>query len=164
MSVQIVRSVHFAAAPSSDLMVSGCRDKAVRVFSSSLQTMDPLVQFTGLRDPVHSVKFFNDDKELLVAYSDAPGLSVLDVRTGTAPETFFSSFCFIPDHCVRPHSDSFPPPVCCAKAVSKKVPCTFFCVKKGTRRYTLVAIAELSILAVEIASGLLRVPECEHVY
>lgn len=78
-----MRSVHFAASPASDLMASGCRDKQVRVFSSSLQTMDPLVQFAPLRDSVHNVRFFNDDKELLVAYSDAPGLSVLDCRTGT---------------------------------------------------------------------------------
>ena len=93
--VQIVRSVHFAASPTSDLMASGCRDKSVRVFSSSLQTMDPLVQFPALRDCVHSVKFFNEDKEILVAYSDAPGLSVLDVRTGAYSEHLISvGMCF----------------------------------------------------------------------
>jgi WD40 repeat protein len=93
--MQIVRSVHFAASPASDLMASGCRDKKVRVFTTSLQTMDPLVQFSALRDSVHSVRFFNDDKEILVAYSDTPGLSVLDVRTGATRPTCDDSYTFV---------------------------------------------------------------------
>eukprot|EP00892_Ulva_mutabilis_P007926 jgi/Ulvmu1/5505/UM023_0041.1 len=77
---QIVRSVHFSTA--SDLLATGCRDKTARIFSVTVPSADPLISFTGLRDCVHSVKFINDDRELLVAYSDAPGLSVLDVRSG----------------------------------------------------------------------------------
>jgi WD40 repeat protein len=77
-------------------MASGCRDKKVRVFTTSLQTMDPIVQFSTLRDSVHSVRFFNDDKEILVAYSDTPGLSVLDVRTGTWRNPFYSASFALP--------------------------------------------------------------------
>jgi WD40 repeat protein len=75
-----VRSVHFSTG--SDLLVTGCRDRTARVFSVAVKADDPIVAFSGLRDAVHAAKFFNDDKELLVAYSDAPGLGVLDVRTG----------------------------------------------------------------------------------
>lgn len=77
---QIVRSVHFSAA--SDLLATGCRDKTARIFSVTVPSSEPLISFSGLRDSVHSVKFTNDDRELLVAYSDAPGLGVLDVRSG----------------------------------------------------------------------------------
>lgn len=72
--------MHFSAA--SDLLATGCRDKTARVFSVTVPSAEPLISFAGLRDCVHSVKFANDDRELLVAYSDAPGLSVLDVRSG----------------------------------------------------------------------------------
>lgn len=76
----IVRSVHFSAA--SDLLATGCRDKTARIFSVTVPSSDPLISFTGLRDSIQSVKFANDDRELLVAYSDAPGLGILDVRSG----------------------------------------------------------------------------------
>lgn len=77
---QIVRSVDFSDA--SDLLATGCRDKTARIFSVTVPSDEPLISFKGLRDSIHSVKFANNDREVLVAYSDAPGLGVLDVRSG----------------------------------------------------------------------------------
>lgn len=77
----LVRSVHFAESRSR--LATGCRDRVVRVLDVNAPYAE-LMKIDNLKDSIRSVKWLNNDSNLIVSFLNKPGLTLYDVRTCSA--------------------------------------------------------------------------------